>query len=252
MLASMDVVPGQGIDFTALGQVLMLALVVYAASSVFSLFQFRLITTVVQRTVYRLREQVEAKLSRLPLSYFDKQARGEVLSRATNDIDNVAQTLQQTLSQLINSVLTIIGVLAMMFWISPLLALIALVTVPRVGLRDDADRQAGAAAVRRAVGHHRQAQRAHRGDVHRALAGEGLRAAEGGRRDVQRAQRGAVRVELQGAVHLRDDPARDVLHRQPELRAGRGRRRAAGGRRARCRSATCRRSSSTRASSASR
>ncbi|GIH06560.1 multidrug ABC transporter ATP-binding protein [Rhizocola hellebori] len=130
LVASMSVVPGQGIDFTKLSQVLMWALAVYVASSVFSLFQFRLITTVVQRTIYRLREEVEAKLSRLPLSYFDKQARGEVLSRATNDIDNVAQTMQQSMSQLMNSVLTIIGVLAMMFWISPLLALIALVTVP--------------------------------------------------------------------------------------------------------------------------
>ncbi len=130
MVASMSVVPGQGVDFTQLGQVLMWALVIYVASSAFSLFQFRLITTVVQRTIYRLREQVEAKLSQLPLSYFDKQARGEVLSRATNDIDNVAQTMQQSMSQLMNSVLTIIGVLAMMFWISPLLALIALVTVP--------------------------------------------------------------------------------------------------------------------------
>ncbi|HCT79401.1 MAG TPA: multidrug ABC transporter ATP-binding protein [Micromonosporaceae bacterium] len=130
MVSAMNVVPGQGIDFTLVGQVLLWALAVYVAASVFSLFQFRLITTVVQRSVFRLREQVEAKLAKLPLSYFDKQARGEVLSRATNDIDNVAQTMQQTLSQLMNSVLTIIGVLAMMFWISPLLALIALVTVP--------------------------------------------------------------------------------------------------------------------------
>jgi len=130
MIAAMDVVPGQGIDFGLMGQILLWALGVYIAGSVFSLFQFRLITTVVQRTVYRLREDVEEKLSRLPLRYFDQQSRGEVLSRATNDIDNVAQTMQQSLSQLINSVLTIIGVLAMMFWISPLLALIALVTVP--------------------------------------------------------------------------------------------------------------------------
>jgi ATP-binding cassette subfamily B protein len=77
-----------------------------------------------------MREQVEAKLSRLPLRYFDQQPRGEVLSRATNDIDNVAQTLQQTLSQLMTALLTIIGVLAAMFWISPLLAGVALVTVP--------------------------------------------------------------------------------------------------------------------------
>ncbi|GIG00491.1 multidrug ABC transporter ATP-binding protein [Catellatospora citrea] len=130
MLASMDLVPGRGVDFDALGRVLLFALGVYVAASLFSLMQFRIITTVVQRAVYALREQVETKLSRLPLSYFDGQQRGEVLSRATNDIDNVAQTMQQSLSQLMNSVLTIVGVLAMMFWISPLLALIALVTVP--------------------------------------------------------------------------------------------------------------------------
>jgi ATP-binding cassette, subfamily B, multidrug efflux pump len=130
MVAHMNVVPGKGIDFAAVGRVLLWALAVYVASSIFSLAQFRLITTVVQRSIYRLREQVEAKLSRLPLSYFDQQPRGEVLSRATNDIDNVAQTMQQTMSQLMNSVLMIIGVLAFMVWISPLLAVIALVTVP--------------------------------------------------------------------------------------------------------------------------
>ena len=131
MLAAMDVVPGQGIDFDALGRVLLLALlVVDVFGSVFLLLQGRLITLVVNRLVYRMREQVEAKLSRLPLSYFDKQQRGEVLSRATNDTDNIAQTLQQTMSQMVTSLLTIVGVLVMMFWISPLLALIALVTVP--------------------------------------------------------------------------------------------------------------------------
>ncbi|MBN1174828.1 MAG: ABC transporter ATP-binding protein [Micromonosporaceae bacterium] len=130
MLSSMDVIPGQGIDFTAVGHVLAWVGVVYLASAVFGVFQGRLTTIAVQRTVFRLREEVEAKLSRLPLSYFDQQSHGEVLSRATNDTDNIAQTLQQTLSQVITSILTIIGVLGMMFWISPLLAVIALVTVP--------------------------------------------------------------------------------------------------------------------------
>ncbi len=88
-----------------------------------------------QRLVFRLREQVQAKLSRLPLSYFDRQPRGEILSRVTNDIDNLAQSLQQTLSQLVISLLTIVGVLTMMFLISRLLALIALVTVPGLGVR---------------------------------------------------------------------------------------------------------------------
>ncbi len=130
MLASMHVVPGQGIDFTALAHVLMWVLLIYALAAVLGILQFRLTTAIVQRAVFRLREQVEAKLARLPLKYFDGQPRGEVLSRATNDTDNIAQTLQQTLSQLVTSLLTILGVLAMMFWISPLLALIALVSVP--------------------------------------------------------------------------------------------------------------------------
>jgi ATP-binding cassette, subfamily B, multidrug efflux pump len=129
MLSRMNVVPGRGIDFTRLSHVLMWVLAVYLAASLFSVMQGRLTTLIVQRCIYRLRQQVEDKLSRLPLSYFDQQ-RGDVLSRATNDTDNIAMTLQQTMSQLVTSVLTIIGVIAVMVWISPLLALIALVTVP--------------------------------------------------------------------------------------------------------------------------
>ncbi|QKV93455.1 ABC transporter ATP-binding protein [Streptomyces sp. NA02950] len=130
MVASMDVHPGQGIDFGAVGDVLLWVLAIYVFASLLGLIQARVAMVVVQRVVFRLREDVEHKLARLPLSYFDRQPRGEVLSRATNDIDNVQQTLQQTLSQIMTSLLTIVGVLAMMFWISPLLALVALVTVP--------------------------------------------------------------------------------------------------------------------------
>ncbi|WP_443333718.1 ABC transporter ATP-binding protein [Streptomyces sp. CB02923] len=130
MLGTMPVVPGQGIDFGAVGVVLMWVFLIYVGASLFGFVQARIATFVVQRTVFRMREQVEGKLARLPLRYFDKQPRGEVLSRATNDIDNIAQTLQQTLSQIVASLLTILGVLAMMFFISPLLALVALITVP--------------------------------------------------------------------------------------------------------------------------
>jgi ATP-binding cassette subfamily B multidrug efflux pump len=130
LLASTDAVPGQGIDFTRLEHLLAWVVLVYMFAWLFGVMQGRLTARVVQTTVYGLRESVEAKLARLPLSYFDQQARGEVLSRATNDTDNISQTLQQTFSQLITSVLTIVGVLAFMFWISPLLAIIALVTVP--------------------------------------------------------------------------------------------------------------------------
>ncbi|MGW7693145.1 ABC transporter ATP-binding protein [Streptomyces asiaticus] len=130
MVASMDVTPGQGIDFHAVGVVLLWVTALYLAASLLGLVQARVATVVVQRAVFRLREDVEHKLARLPLAYFDKQSRGEMLSRATNDIDNIQQTLQQTLSQIMASLLTIVGVLSMMFWISPLLALVALITVP--------------------------------------------------------------------------------------------------------------------------
>ncbi len=130
ILGTMPVIPGQGIDFGAVGTVLLWVLVIYVAASLFGFVQARIVTKVVQQTVFRLREQVEEKLARLPLRYFDKQSRGEVLSRATNDIDNIQQTFQQTFSQIVASLLTIVGVLAMMFWISPLLALVALITVP--------------------------------------------------------------------------------------------------------------------------
>lgn len=130
MLQALHIVPGRGIDFGHVGQVLLTVLVIYLASSVASLFQGRLTAVVVQRSVARLREKVQSKLSRLPLRYFDGQPYGELLSRVTNDIDNISQSLQQTLSQVVTSLLTIIGVLVMMLLISPLLALIAVVTVP--------------------------------------------------------------------------------------------------------------------------
>jgi ATP-binding cassette subfamily B protein len=130
LLARMHVVPGQGIDFNALGSVLLLALGLYVASSLFSWAQGYLLNDVVQRTVYLLRSDVEEKLGRLPLQFFDRQPRGELLSRVTNDIDNVSVSLQQTISQLLTGVLTVIGVVVMMFVVSPLLAVIALVTVP--------------------------------------------------------------------------------------------------------------------------
>ena len=130
LLGSLNLVPGHGVDFGRVGQVLLAALLVYVGASVLSLMQGRLTTTIVQRAVFRLRERAQAKLSRLPLSYFDRQPSGEVLSRVTNDIDNLSQTLQQTLSQIVISLLTIVGVLTMMVVISPLLAVIALVTVP--------------------------------------------------------------------------------------------------------------------------
>jgi ATP-binding cassette, subfamily B, multidrug efflux pump len=130
MISGMDVTPGHGIDFAALGMTLLLAVAVYVLSSVLMWGQGYIMAGVAQRTVYGLRRDVEDKLSRLPLKYFDSHSHGDILSRVTNDIDNITTTLQQGLSQIVTSVLTVIGVLAMMVWISPLLALISLVTVP--------------------------------------------------------------------------------------------------------------------------
>ncbi|WP_328799009.1 ABC transporter ATP-binding protein, partial [Puerhibacterium puerhi] len=131
MLAAMDhVVVGQGVDFGRLGPILLTALAIYAGAFLFGWLQARIMTIAVQNTVRRLRDEVEAKLHRIPLSYVDSQQRGEILSRVTNDIDNVAQTTTQTLAQLVTSLLTVVGVLAMMFSISWVLALVALVTVP--------------------------------------------------------------------------------------------------------------------------
>jgi len=130
LLSGMTVVPGQGIDFVALGRVVMLVLCLYVVASLGMWLQSYLLNGVVQRTTLRLRSQVEDKLHRLPLSYFDTKPRGELLSRVTNDIDNVQQTMQQTMSQLLNSLLTLVGVLTMMLIISPVLAIVALVSVP--------------------------------------------------------------------------------------------------------------------------
>ncbi|MDP1876873.1 MAG: ABC transporter ATP-binding protein [Actinomycetota bacterium] len=128
MVASMTLTTG--IDFTALAQILAMATVVYVLSSILAWAQNYIMAGVTQRTLFRLREEVDHKLGRLPLRYFDSTPRGDLLSRVTNDIDNIAMTLQQTMTQLITAVLTVVGVLAMMVWISPILALISLLTVP--------------------------------------------------------------------------------------------------------------------------
>ncbi len=130
LLSGIDLVPGRGIDFAALGVVLLTVLALYAGSALLGFLQGYLLNDVVQHTVYRMRREVEDKLNRLPLRYFDRQPRGELLSRVTNDMDNVSQTLQQTMSQVLTSVLTVVFVVAMMVSISPMLALIALVTIP--------------------------------------------------------------------------------------------------------------------------
>jgi len=130
MLANLDFTPGKGVDFAAMGRIILLLIGVYVLSAAFAWGQQYIMAGVSQRTVYTLRKEVDTKLNTLPLKYFDDNERGDILSRVTNDIDNIANSLQQSLTQLITSVFTIIGVLGMMFWISPLLAAISLLVLP--------------------------------------------------------------------------------------------------------------------------
>ena len=130
MLGTMHLTPGTGIDFGALAGVVVLLIGLYVVSSIFAWMQGYIMAGVTQRTVYRLRTDVDHKLGRLPLRYFDSHPRGDLLSRVTNDIDNIGQSLQQSLTQLITSLLTIVGVLILMLTISPLLAVISLLAVP--------------------------------------------------------------------------------------------------------------------------
>jgi ABC-type multidrug transport system fused ATPase/permease subunit len=130
LLSGMNVVPGRGVDFGAVGRTLLLALGLYLVAALMIWLQARLLNVAVQRTMVSLRSDVENKVHRMPLSYFDSRRRGEVLSRVTNDVDNIQQSLSMTISQLLTSVLTVVAVLVMMLTISPLLTLLTVITVP--------------------------------------------------------------------------------------------------------------------------
>ncbi|MGO4444118.1 ABC transporter ATP-binding protein [Mycobacterium sp. 2YAF39] len=130
LLSGMNVVPGRGVDFAAVGRTLLLALALYLVAALLIWLQARMLNVAVQRTMVALRSDVENKVHRMPLSYFDSRQRGEVLSRVTNDVDNIQTSLSMTISQLLTSVLTVVAVLVMMLTISPLLTLLTIVTVP--------------------------------------------------------------------------------------------------------------------------
>ena len=134
MAGAMDLNPGSGIDFDRLRELIVLVLVLYVAASLLMWAQGAILNRLVMNAVFNLRERVEAKINRLPLSYFDTRQRGDVMSRTTNDVDNVQQALQQSLSSLFNAVLTVIGIIIMMFAISWQLALVALLAIPLTGL----------------------------------------------------------------------------------------------------------------------
>jgi ATP-binding cassette, subfamily B, fatty acid transporter len=130
LLSGMNVRPGVGVDFGAVGRTLALALALYLIAALMVWAQYRLLNLTVQKTMRQLRADVEEKVHRLPLSYFDGRQRGELMSRVTNDIDNMQTSLSLTISQLLSAVLTVVAVLVAMLTISPLLALITLLTVP--------------------------------------------------------------------------------------------------------------------------
>jgi ATP-binding cassette subfamily B protein len=134
MLSGMHVTVGAGVDFGAVGTILAVVAVIYLCSSLFQWMTMYLMAGVSQRTVYRMRRQVDEKLGRLPLRYFDSHAHGDTLSRVTNDIDNISTTLQQSMTQILTSVFTVIGVVVIMFTVSPLLALISLLVLPLAGV----------------------------------------------------------------------------------------------------------------------
>jgi ATP-binding cassette, subfamily B, fatty acid transporter len=130
LLSGMNLVPGHGVDFDAVARTLALAMALYLIVALLIWVQARLLNITVQRTITALRSDVEDKVHRLPLSYLDRQQRGELLSRVTNDVDNLQSSLSMTLSQLVTSILSVVAALAMMLSISPLLTLITLLTVP--------------------------------------------------------------------------------------------------------------------------
>ncbi|HKP52964.1 MAG TPA: ABC transporter ATP-binding protein [Chloroflexia bacterium] len=130
LIAKSQGVPGAAIDFGGIATILMILVVLYLISSAFSYLQQYVMAGVAQRTVYDMRRDVSNKLAHLPLKFFDARTHGEILSRVTNDVDNISNTLQQSVTQLMTSVLTILGVMVMMFTISFWMTLIALVAVP--------------------------------------------------------------------------------------------------------------------------
>ncbi|WKK62250.1 ABC transporter ATP-binding protein [Corynebacterium sp. P3-F1] len=133
MAAAMDLNPGNGIDFDRLRELIIAVLALYLIAALLMWAQGAILNKLTMRTVYALREKVEAKINRLPLSYFDSRQRGDVMSRTTNDVDNIQQALQQSLSSLFNALLTLVGIVVMMLSISWQLALVALLAIPLTG-----------------------------------------------------------------------------------------------------------------------
>ena len=227
-----DVAPGEtAIDFGHLGTLIGVVLGMYLIASVFDWAQGFILNRIVVKVVLDLRSDVERKVHHLPLRYYDAQKKGDILSRTTNDIDNVQAALQQALASFVYSILMMLGVTVMMFTVSWQMALLALTVLPVTAGAGRHRRYEGAEAVCGAVGEHRQGQRACRGVLHRARPGRCLRSSGRYGQGLRRAQRGTVPGQCEGAVPVRHDDAADAVHELPQLRDHRRGRRAAGGKR---------------------
>ena len=181
-----------GIDFAYVGSMLTWLAVLYVVSATFLYVQQYLMSSIAQNTVYALRRDVEAKFSRLPLKFFDSRTHGEILSRAVNDLDNISSTLQQNLTQLISSVLSVLGIIVMMLTISWIMTLVVLVTLPlsvtivaTIAKRSQAYLHPPAEGARRD-------ERARRGDVFGTHHRDGVRSRGEVGREVQAAERAAI------------------------------------------------------------
>ncbi len=130
IMQKMQGIPGAGIDFDYILKIVITLVVIYVISAIFGFIQKFIMAEISQKSVYVMRKQVSEKLSKLPLKYFDSRAHGDILSRVTNDIDTIANTLQQSVTQFITSITTLIGVIVMMLTISPMLTLITILVLP--------------------------------------------------------------------------------------------------------------------------
>ena len=241
--------PGAAIDFDYVGRILLGLIGLYIVGNSFQYLMQYLMANVAQKTVYAMRREVEAKFDRLPLKFFDSRTRGEVMSRAVNDLDSISGTLQQNLTQLLTSALTLIGVIVMMLTISWILTLVIVLTLPlsivvvaRIAKRSQKFFMKQQMALGALNGHVAEMYGGH--TIVTAFGHEKKSVAT-----FDEAERGLLRRRVARAVRHRHHLADDDVRRQHRLRAGRGDRRRAGDAPLDCRSATCRRSSSTAASS---
>jgi hypothetical protein len=208
---------GAGVDFSAIGRILMTALVLYVFSAILGYLQGWIMTGIAIDITYRMRREIGEKVHRLPLRYFDGTTHGEVLSRLTNDVDTVNQTLGQSLSQIVSSAVTVVGVLAMMLSISWQMTLVALLVIPLTLGLVQPDRHPLTALFPPAAGLPGACERPHRGDVRWPGRDQGLQRGSPQHTHFSRAKHDPLQHRLEIPISLRDHDADDELHRQPGL-----------------------------------